>query len=322
MSQDLYESETNTPTTQTAANELRSHMGAVKLSFTWVGTQRKLSDRQMQQAASSFNATTDLVTASKRLFDTKRESYRALTTLKSQASSYWRAMTLPFPQEGVRLIKQSDVAQFEEKMRDFQDRLSAAAATLQLEYEEIKQQAREQLGELYNPEDYPPSLEHMFSIRWEYPSIDAPDYLLQYNPDLYEKEQRRVQEKFETAVLMAEDAFAEKLQELVDHLIERLTDADGGTKRFHKSVIENFQEFYDNFKHMNVRSNQELEALIKQAADITAGVDVKALRNQSTLRQNLTAQMTTVKAALNNLVTDAPTRRIVPLTPRTDATTD
>ena len=306
-------SEEHTDNTEAeAADELRAAMGAVKLSFSWVGTQKKLSDRQMQQAAESFNAATDLVTASKRLFDTKRASYRALTAIKSQATNYWRAMTLPFPQDGIRLIKQSDVSAFEEKMREFQEQLKAAAATLQLEYEEIKQQAREKLGELYNETDYPPSIEHVFGMRWEYPSIDAPDYLLQYNPDLYAQEQQRVQEKFETAVLMAEDAFAEKLQELVDHLIERLTDTpDGTTKRFHKSVIENFKEFYDNFQHMNVRSNQQLNDLVKQAADITAGFDPAALRNRPDLRQQLTAQISTVKTALNDLVVDAPARRVI-----------
>ena len=309
------EEQTEPRNTEEAAIDMRANMGAVKLSFRWVGTQKKLSDNQMQQAASSFNATTDLVTASKRLFDTKRESYRALTTLKSQATSYWRAMTLPFPQDGVRLIKQNEVEQFEEKMSDFQERLGQAASNLQLEYEEIKQSAREKLGDLYNPNDYPASLENMFAISWEYPSIDAPDYLLRYNPSLYRQEQKRVQEKFETAVLMAENAFAEKLEELVDHLIERLTDTtEGGAKRFHKSVIENFKEFYDNFRHMNVNSNQELEQLIKRAADIAAGVDVASLRDRRDIRQNLTAQMSTVKSALSQLMVDAPSRRVVPMT--------
>jgi hypothetical protein len=317
MSENIEQNEEQiTPqSTEEAAVDMRANMGAVKLSFRWVGTQKKLSDNQMQQAASSFNATADLVTASKRLFDTKRESYRALTTLKSQATSYWRAMTLPFPQDGLRLIKQNEVEKFEEKMRDFQERLAQAASNLQLEYEEIKQNAREKLGDLYNPNDYPASLENMFAISWEYPSIDAPDYLLRYNPSLYRQEQKRVQEKFETAVLMAENAFAEKLEELVDHLIERLTDStDGGVKVFRKSAVENFKEFYENFRHMNVNSNQELERLIKRAADITAGVDVKALRDRRDLRQNLTTQMSSVKSALNQLITDAPARRVVPMT--------
>lgn len=298
----------------TSASELRQTMGAVKLSFSWLGTQRKLSDVQTKQAADTFHAATDLVTASKRLIDTKNATYRTLTALKSQASGYWRSMTLPYPQEGVRLIKQSDIAAFEDKMREFKEQLAAAASNLQLEYESIKEAAREKLGDLFNPSDYPPTLEGVFDIKWEYPPVEPPNYLMTFNPELYQQEQSRIQERFETAVIMAENAFAEQLQEMIAHLIERLTDEPDGTKKtFRTTAVENFKEFYDNFRRMNVRSNAQLEGLIRQANDIVSGVDVKELRKDGTLRQNLSAQMSTVKSALDSMITNAPRRRVMPM---------
>lgn len=299
---------------QTTATELRQTMGAVKLSFSWLGTQKKLSDAQTKQAADTFNAATDLVKASKRLFDTTNNTYRVLTAIKSQASSYWRSMTLPYPQDGVRLIKQSDIAAFEAKMHEFKEQLDAAAANLQLEYETIKNAAREKLGDLYNPNDYPASLENVFSIRWEYPPVEPPNYLMTFNPELYSQEQSRIQQRFETAVMMAEDAFATQLQEMVEHLIERLTDEPDGTKKtFKSSAIENFKEFYENFRHMNVRSNAQLEGLIRQANDLVSGIDVADLRKKADLRQNLSRQMTEVKTALDSLITNAPRRRVMPM---------
>jgi hypothetical protein len=296
------------------ASELRQTMGAVKLSFSWLGTQRKLSDAQTKQAADTFHAATDLVTASKRLIDTKNTTYRVLTTLKSQASAYWRSMTLPYPQDGVRLIKQADIGAFEEKMREYKEQLSAAAANLQLEYETIKTAAREKLGDLYNAEDYPRSLEGVFDIRWEYPPVDPPNYLMTFNPDLYRQEQQRVQHRFETAVVMAENAFAEQLQDMIAHLIERLTDEPDGTKKtFKASAVENFKDFSDNFRRMNIRSNAQLDRLIDQAANIVSGVDIADLRKNTDLRQNLTQQMGAVKNALDNLITNAPRRRVLPM---------
>ena len=296
------------------ANELRQTMGAVKLSFSWLGTQRKLSDLQTKQAADTFHAATDLVTASKRLIDTKNATYRTLTALKSQASAYWRSMTLPYPQEGVRLIKQSDVAAFEAKMREFKEQLAAAASNLQLEYESIKEAAREKLGDLFNPLDYPPTLEGVFGVKWEYPPVEPPNYLMTFNPELYAQEQTRIQQRFETAVMMAEDAFAEQLQEMISHLIDRLTDEPDGTKKqFRASAIENFKEFYDNFRRMNVRSNAQLDGLIQQANDLVAGVDAADLRKNHDLRRNLSQQMTNVKTALDSLITNAPRRRVLPM---------
>jgi hypothetical protein len=298
----------------TTANELRQNMGAVKLSFSWLGTQRKLSDAQTKQAADTFEAATDLVTASKRLIDTKHPAYRAATALKSQAQAYWRGITLPYPQEGIRLIRQQDVAAFEEKMREFKEQLSVAAANLQLEYEAIKVAAREKLGQLYNPNDYPATLEGVFAITWEYPPIEPPRYLMNFNPELYAQEQTRVQQRFENAVAMAEDAFAEQLSEMVSHLIERLTDAPDGTQKvFRATAIENFKEFYENFRRMNVRSNPQLESLISQANNLVSGVSAQEVRNSKTLRQNLTHQMSELQTTLSTLITEAPRRRIIPM---------
>lgn len=313
------ETESDFDTTQQnvreAARELQQNMGAVRVMFSWLGTQRKLSDAQTKQAADTFSADDELVTASKRLIDTKHPAYKAVTAIKSQVSAYWRGITLPYPQESIRLIRQSDVAGFETKMREFRAMLHAAAANLQLEYETIKAGAREKLGTLYNEADYPSSLENVFDIKWDFPSVEPPNYLMNYNPELYEQERGKIQQRFEDAVSMAENAFAEQLKNLVDHLIERLTDnPDGTRKTFRTSAIANFKEFADNFRRMNVRSNEQLDQLVSQAENLVSGVDVDDLKKKKDLRQELTAQMSTIQTALDNLVTNAPRRRIVPMT--------
>ena len=299
-------------TVATNAQELKQTMGAVRVSFSWVGTQRKLSDDQSTQIANTFDANTDLVTASKKLFDTKNPTYRVLTAIKSQVWAYWRQMTLPFPQPGVRLIKQEDVPAFEERMNLFKDELTRAAAQLQLEYEGIKNAAREKLGQLYNENDYPATLENVFSLHWEFPSVDAPNYLMTFSPKLYEQEQQKIQRRFEQAVILAEEAYAEELRELVNHIIERLTDNVTGEKKiFRSSAITHFQEFQAAFKRMNVRSNQELENLIDRAASLVAGVSADGLRKDANKRDDIKNQMTTVRNALDNLIATAPQRRLI-----------
>lgn len=297
---------------ENTAREMRQSMGAVKLSFSWLGTQRKLSDAQTKQAADMFSASTDLVTASKRLIDTSHPAYKAATAIKSQAAAFWRGITLPYPQEGVRLIRQADIATFEERMNEFKTQLSAAVANMQLEYEAIKEKAREKLGSLYNAADYPETLEGVFAIAWEYPPIDPPQYLMSFNPQLYAQEQSRVQQRFEDAVAMAENAFAEELSGLISHLIERLTDEpDGKKKTFKASTIENFKEFYQNFRRMNVRSNANLEALITQANNLVAGVTPNELRQSTDLQQSLRTQMSALQTSLDSVIHDAPRRRIL-----------
>ena len=54
----------------------------------------------------------------------------------------------------------------------------------------------------------------------------------------------------------------EELQQLVAHLTERLTgQSDGQPKTFRNSAVNNLTEFFDRFRQLNVRSNQDLDTL-------------------------------------------------------------
>jgi hypothetical protein len=295
-----------------AAQEMRASMGAVELSFTWLGTQRKLADTQTKQAADTFHADAKSVRASKVLIDAKHPAYRAATAIRSQARGFLRGISLPYPQEGVRLIKYDDISRFEAQMLEFRERLDNAVATLQEHYDAIKADARERLGDLYNAADYPTSLEGVFSLTWDYPSIEPPEYLLHYNPGLYRQQQARVQERFEQAVVLAENAFGERLQELISHLLDRLRGVETGeTKQFSNSTVENFAKFAAEFRRMNIRGNTQLESLINQAQSIVSGVDSKAIRANGDLRQTLSTQMGEVRDALDTILANQPRRRIM-----------
>ena len=93
--------ESNTP-----AERLRTTMAACRVQFTWFGTQRALTREQRAVAAGAFDAQEQFLSAGKKLMDTKHSAFRAVTAVRSKATDYWRSLTLPFPEPGVRLIRQ------------------------------------------------------------------------------------------------------------------------------------------------------------------------------------------------------------------------
>ena len=93
-----------TQTTPNAANRLRTTMAAVKLAFTWLGVRKTLAPEQRTTAARAFHADRELLSASKLILDTKNPAYRAVAAVRSEASTYWRTVTLPFPEAGIRLL--------------------------------------------------------------------------------------------------------------------------------------------------------------------------------------------------------------------------
>ena len=126
-------SPTNNPTTQTspnAAQRLRTTMAAVKLSFTWLGVRKTLAPDQRTTAARAFHADRELLSATKLILDTKNPAYRAVAAVRSEASSYWRTVTLPFPEAGIRLLPQNSLGLFAQTMQTYRERLQQAAREL------------------------------------------------------------------------------------------------------------------------------------------------------------------------------------------------
>jgi hypothetical protein len=298
-------------TTTAPAQRLRATMAAVRVSFTWFGVQKTLTREQKAQAAEAFDAEGPFLSAAKKLIDTKHPAFRAVTAVRGKIDQYWRGLSLPFPEPGVRLIKQEALEEFAATMADYKIELDDAVANLDRHYAELKQAAARRLGSLYNPSDYPESLVGLFGVEFDFPSVEPPDYLVQLAPGLYEQERARVAARFEEAVQLAEQAFLDEFARLVSHLCERVSDAGGEGKVFRDSAVNNLAEFFSRFRELNVRSNAQLEELVERAQRAVRGVGAQDLRDSGALRQRVTAELSRVQTALDDLLIDRPRRRIL-----------
>src|SRR3972149_4230806 len=181
------------------AQRLRTTMAAVRVSLKWLGGRRGLTEGQRDRGADSFGAEGDYLSAAKTLLNPRHPAFQAVTAVKNRAVSFWKSMSLPYPEPGIRLIRQDRIEAFDAQMGQFQEELDEAVRNLDEHYAELRGAARDRLGSLYDPGDYPASLAGMFSIEHDFPSVEPPDYLRQLNPQLYEQECRRVQERFNEA---------------------------------------------------------------------------------------------------------------------------
>jgi hypothetical protein len=301
-----------TPAETSSADRLRTTMAAMRLSFTWFGTRKTLSTEQKAQAAESFGAEGEFLSAGKKLIDTRDPAFRAVTAVRSQATAYFKGVSLPYPEPGIRLIRQPDIEQIDRRMQEFRQELESAVDRLDSRFDQLKAAARSRLGDLYNEADYPATLSGLFEVAWEFPSVEPPEYLQRLKPELYEQECQRVQAKFDEAIRLAEAAFTDELAKLVDHLAERLSGQDDGTpKVFRDSIITNLTEFFARFQKLNVRSNEQLDELVERASEIVQGVEPQQLRDNRTLRQQVSSQLSVVQSQLDEMLVDRPRRNIL-----------
>jgi hypothetical protein len=295
-----------------SAERLRTTMAAVRVSFRWLGIRKSLTNDQKSVAADVFGAEGAFLSAGKKLLDNRHPAFKTVTAVRNRAISYAKSVSLPYPEPGVRLIRQDRIEPFDAQMREFCDELDEAVRKLDDHYAELRQAARDRLGTLYNPADYPDSLMGMFAIEHDFPSVEAPDYLRQLTPQLYEQECQRVQQRFGEAVQLAEEAFIAELAKLLAHLTERLSGTeDGRPKIFRDSAVGNLTDFFERFRELNVRSNEQLDQLVADAQRVIRGVEPQALRDNEGLRQHVATEMSRVQSALDGLLVDRPRRNIL-----------
>ena len=300
-------------TATTPAQRLRATMAAARVSFTWVGTQKTLNADQKARAAETFGAEGQYLSAGKKLLDTSHSAFRAVTAIRGKIGSYWKGLSLPYPEPGVRLIKQDKVEEFAAQMADFKVELDDAVANLDRHYGELKRAAAERLGSLYNSADYPESLVGLFDVQWDFPSFEPPDYLRLLCPAVFEQERARVAARFDEAVQLAESAFLEEFARLVSHLCERIggTGEDGGPRVFRDTAVDNLSDFFGRFRELNVRSNEQLDELVGRAQRAVRGVGAQDLRDSGELRQRVASQLAQVQSSLDGMLVERPRRRIL-----------
>ncbi|MCE9555414.1 MAG: hypothetical protein K8T91_18850 [Planctomycetes bacterium] len=296
----------------TPAQRLRTTMAAVRVAISWFGVRKTLTPQQKAQAADAFGAEGQFLSAGKKLLDTSHPAYKAVTTVRGRIVSFWKGISLPYPEPGIRLIRQDDVQALNVHLTTLKAELTEAVESLDRHYSELKRAARRRLGSLYNEADYPQSLRDLFGVEWDFPSVEPPDYLRQLSPHLYQEECRRVQQRFDEAVRLAEDAFVSELAKLVGHLTERLSGTeDGKPKVFRDSAVENLSEFFGRFRQLNIGSSDQLDQLVDQVQAVVRGVKPQELRDKDSLRKYVATELSAVQATLDGLLVDRPRRNIL-----------
>lgn len=300
--------------------KLKNATLAVKLERSKWGITRKLDRGQVQKAASEFNADTDRLSASKKLIDTNSKEYRACTQTIGKAVQYWKDVTVPFPEKGIRLIRRDRMPMFTQQLEALKAELAENVTALQASLATLIETSRVKLGELFNESDYPDAdeLAAEFGLEYSNPTISPDPLLKQLDAQLFEQQQARIQAKFDEAVKLAEDAFIDEFSQMITKIADRMQPGDDGKpKLFFDAYVNNLCGFFEKFKDLNIGSNQELEGLIEEAKQIVKGdkqaidaaATIKNLRGDVTARAHFGKQFEELGAKIQAQLITKPRRK-------------
>lgn len=243
-----------------------------RLEQSKFGATKAMSRDQTRQTAEVFDAVPTEVTGRKRLIARREKAWQKVTAILTTAKNYWKAMTVPYPDDGVRLIRRDTVEEFNAEMTKLNSKLGQAVSELDEAIGAIKSERQVALGELYNDADYPTSFDGAFAIAWSFPSLEPSEHLKKLSPAIYQAECERVAAQFSQAVSLAESAFADELKKLLESVANKIdTKSDTKKPKLDDKVFVKLVEFVNRFRMLSVGSNESLESLVQQAEQLVKG---------------------------------------------------
>jgi hypothetical protein len=78
--------------------------------------------------------------------ETDRLRDELVTAVKGRAVDYWKSVSLPFPEPGVRLIRRDAIDAFNAQIGQFCEELDNAVAQLDHHFDELRSAARQRLS--------------------------------------------------------------------------------------------------------------------------------------------------------------------------------
>src|SRR5262249_11723484 len=146
----------------------------------------------------------------------------------------------------------------------------------------------------------------------DFPSIEPDLSLKDLAPAVFKLEQDRLNQKMKETVELIEATLLHQFGEIVKHLQDRLTPAaDGKKKVLHETALTNHGDLFQQFKKLNVGSNQDLDDLVAKAEAAVKGITIDDLKKSDLLKAEIAADIGKIASAIDPLVAKMPRRSII-----------
>lgn len=262
-----------------------------------IWTARRYDRKASQEVAENHGAKTDAGRYHKRLID-KADAYEAIVTIGREARDFYYRYTLPWANDGARILPASAYMDFADAMRHRGQQFDQAVTQFVAAYPELRQAARTVLGSLYNPADYPEpeTIGRLFKFKVSVlPLPTAGDFRVQLADDTTQALRDSITEQVEAATAEAMRDLYGRLHGAVSNMVRRLSDPDA---IFRDSLVTNLQEVCDVLPKLNLTNDPHLEALRQDTLRDLCGHAPATLRDDKRTRADVAAKAKAIEARM------------------------
>jgi hypothetical protein len=277
-----------------AALSSRAMLARLKIC-TWSAT--KLDRKVTDKVNTEHHAAHDAGRYNKRLLS--KSATAVLTRVCSEARAAHYARTLPWQDDGVRILSAAAYMEYAEKMAGLRSQFDAAADSFAIGYAEFVIDERARLNGMFNADDYPPAeiIRNRFTFDVK---IDVMPDASDFRVDLGEAQAAEIRADIEARTKQAlADAMRdvwERVAESVGHMADRLknyrpaeTKGDKSQGIFRDSLVENIRDLVAVLPGLNVTGDPRLAAVADRLPALCRD-DAATLRDDATARASVAAE--------------------------------
>lgn len=219
-----------------------------------------------------------------------KEALNEIQQIVSEARQEHYFVTLPWSDDGFRVLPAAAYFDHRAKMRALADRFHPAVDSLVNRFTQLIEEARVRLGGLFREADYPHPQELRSRFAFEtrvLPLPDAGDFRVALGNEERERVKRQITATVEASLQLASRDLWQRLYDAVHHMAERLSKykatEEGVEHPFRDTVVTNLVKLVEVLPKLNVTQDPELERL---AAEVRCSllVDPKELRASESVR--------------------------------------
>lgn len=284
------------------AADLSTRVMLVSLNVSqW--TARKFDRKVTADVAQQHNATRDVGRYHKALI--ARGALAAIAAIVASAREDHATYTLPWLQDGTRIMPVDAFKTYTAKMQAHREAFEAEVRDFLDGYDGLIDQARDELGTLFNMSDYPSKREVARRFGWRVNVLPMPavsDFRVDLDKATVAALQADMQADIQSAFTGAMGDVAARLEKVARAMAEKLNayNPDLGKRGnpFRDSLVENVRELLGVLPMLNVTGDAVIAKAIDDARAKLTRHDAQDLRDDATLRSETAAAALAIADAM------------------------
>jgi hypothetical protein len=212
----------------------------------------------------------------------KKESLKELHNIASAAREFLNERTLPWGDNGDRVLSSAIYFDFITEFKVFKDKYDAATASFIAKYPQLKDEARINLNGMYQESDYPSveALWRKFGMEIKFMAIpNSSDFRIQLDQDEVDTLRNKIEREINSRILQATKSMYTRIKEALGHMVERLSDKEAV---FRDTLVTNIVELVEILPRLNFTNDPEITSIVESMKNLLVRPD--KLRRNSILR--------------------------------------